>query len=198
MIISTEQQRIGELIRTKRKENDITQEELGQKLGIGKVAVLSYEKGKVKVIPYEKRVKLSKILNISMDELLYAFENPFNDVYPYTEEDTALNESDYEILREILKDYNIMLIKSTNDSYILVCNSTGETFSIPSSELNLIHSLLIDAKLEVGLFVFLRIKSGVQTLREFKNIQPAKEPFLTDVTKTPTLPLNDDDQNTKK
>lgn len=38
-------------------------------------AVSDYEKGKVKVIPYEKRVKLSDLLGIPLDLLLYENEH---------------------------------------------------------------------------------------------------------------------------
>lgn len=70
----TEQQKIGELIRTARKEKHFTQAELAEKLNVTRDAILTYEKGKVKVIPYEKRVKLAQILNIQPDELLYTNE----------------------------------------------------------------------------------------------------------------------------
>lgn len=40
-------------------------------MGIGTKAVSDYEKGKIKVIPFEKRVKMSSVLNIPVSELLY-------------------------------------------------------------------------------------------------------------------------------
>lgn len=69
-----EQQNIGEIIRKARKEKKITQTQLGELLGIGTKAVSDYEKGKIKVIPYEKRVKLSETLNVPITNLLYENE----------------------------------------------------------------------------------------------------------------------------
>lgn len=70
-----ERQRIGEVIRQARKNKKITQTQLGAEIGIGKVAVANYESGKIKVIPFEKRVKLSSILDIEFSRLLYRTEN---------------------------------------------------------------------------------------------------------------------------
>lgn len=69
-----EQKKIGELIRQQRKYNKMTQLELGEALGVGMQAVSDYEKGKVKSIPFEKRVKLAGILDIPIAELLYSDE----------------------------------------------------------------------------------------------------------------------------
>lgn len=62
---------IGERIRQHRKNKKITQTQLGELLGIGTKAVSDYEKGKIKVIPFEKRAKMSSVLNIPVSELLY-------------------------------------------------------------------------------------------------------------------------------
>lgn len=70
-----ERQRIGDTIRQARKNKKITQTQLGAKIGIGKVAVANYESGKIKVIPFEKRVKLSSVLDIEFSRLLYRSEN---------------------------------------------------------------------------------------------------------------------------
>ena len=69
-----ERQRIGDTIRKARKENKINQTQLGELLGVGVQVISDYEKGKVKVSPFEKRVKLAEILNIDLDELLYFAE----------------------------------------------------------------------------------------------------------------------------
>lgn len=69
-----ERQRIGEMIRLARKENKITQKELSVMLNVGRDNISLYESGKIKVIPFEKRVKLAEILNIDLDELLYFSE----------------------------------------------------------------------------------------------------------------------------
>lgn len=70
-----ERQRIGDTIRQARKNKKITQTQLGAEIGIGKVAVANYESGKIKVIPFEKRVKLSSVLDIEFSRLLYRSEN---------------------------------------------------------------------------------------------------------------------------
>lgn len=62
---------IGECIRQHRKNKKITQTQLGAEIGVGKVAIANYESGKIKVIPFEKRAKMSSVLNIPVSELLY-------------------------------------------------------------------------------------------------------------------------------
>lgn len=62
---------IGERIRQHRKNKKITQTQLGAGIGVGKVAIVNYESGKIKVIPFEKRAKMSSVLNIPVSELLY-------------------------------------------------------------------------------------------------------------------------------
>ena len=62
---------IGERIRQHRKNKKLNQTQLGELLGIGTKAVSDYEKGKIKVIPFENRAKMSSVLNIPVSELLY-------------------------------------------------------------------------------------------------------------------------------
>lgn len=69
-----QQQEIGERIRQHRKKKKLNQTQLGELLGIGTKAVSDYEKGKIKVIPFEKRVKLSEALNVPITNLLYENE----------------------------------------------------------------------------------------------------------------------------
>ena len=66
-----EKEQIGERIRKHRKKKKLNQTQLGELLGIGTKAVSDYEKGKIKVIPFENRVKMSSVLNIPVSELLY-------------------------------------------------------------------------------------------------------------------------------
>lgn len=70
-----ERQRIGELIRQARKNKKITQTQLGAEIGVGVQVISDYEKGKVKNIPLERRVKLSSVLDIEFSRLLYRTEN---------------------------------------------------------------------------------------------------------------------------
>lgn len=69
-----ERQQIGETIRKARKKNKINQTQLGAEIGVGVQVISDYEKGKVKVIPFEKRVKLASILDIPLAALLYEDE----------------------------------------------------------------------------------------------------------------------------
>ena len=62
---------IGEVIKKSRKNKKLTQAQVGKFLAIGKDVISDYENGKVKVIPFEKRAKLSSVLNIPVSELLY-------------------------------------------------------------------------------------------------------------------------------
>lgn len=62
---------IGERIRQHRKKKKLNQTQLGAVIGVGKFAIANYEKGKIKVIPFEKRAKMSSVLNIPVSELLY-------------------------------------------------------------------------------------------------------------------------------
>ena len=62
---------IGEVIKKSRKNKKLTQAQVGKFLAIGKDVISDYENGKVKVIPFEKRVKMSSVLNIPVSELLY-------------------------------------------------------------------------------------------------------------------------------
>ena len=66
-----EKEQIGEVIKKARKNKKITQTQLGAAIGVGKVAIANYESGKIKVIPFEKRVNMSSVLNIPVSELLY-------------------------------------------------------------------------------------------------------------------------------
>ena len=66
-----EKQRIGQKIHTARKNKKITQLQLGKMLSVTKKAISDYELAKINVIPFEKRAKLSSVLNIPVSELLY-------------------------------------------------------------------------------------------------------------------------------
>lgn len=62
---------IGEVIREARKRKGTTQAALSAVLGIMPLDVLRYETGEIKHIPFEKRAKMSSVLNIPVSELLY-------------------------------------------------------------------------------------------------------------------------------
>lgn len=69
-----ERQRIGDTIRQARKNKKITQKYLSESLKIRQDVISDYEKGKIKVIPFEKRVKLAEALNVPITNLLYENE----------------------------------------------------------------------------------------------------------------------------
>lgn len=56
---------IGMIIRTGRVEAGLTQQELGQKLGVGKTAVAKWEAGKVKNLKREMLQQLGEIIGVS-------------------------------------------------------------------------------------------------------------------------------------
>ena len=62
---------IGEVIKEARKRKGMTQTSLSAVLGIMPLNVLRYETGGIEHIPFEKRAKMSSVLNIPVSELLY-------------------------------------------------------------------------------------------------------------------------------
>lgn len=73
-MISEERRRLGEIIKEARERAALSQGKLAELLGVQNPVIYKYEKGKIKVIPYEKRVKLAEILDIDLAELLYENE----------------------------------------------------------------------------------------------------------------------------
>lgn len=66
-----EKEQIGEVIKKSRKNKKLTQAQVGKFLAIRQDVISDYENGKIKVIPFEKRAKLSSVLNIPVSEFLY-------------------------------------------------------------------------------------------------------------------------------
>lgn len=71
----SEQQRIGEIIKKARESAALSQGKLATLLGVQNPVIYKYENGKIKVIPFEKRVKISSILGIDFANLLYENES---------------------------------------------------------------------------------------------------------------------------
>lgn len=69
-----EQEKIGDLIKEKRLEKSLSQGKLAKLLSVQNPIIYKYEKGLIKTIPFEKRVKLASILDIPIAELLYSDE----------------------------------------------------------------------------------------------------------------------------
>ena len=64
---------MGERIRTLRKQHKMSMEELGEKLGVGKSAILKYEKGQVENLPRTKIEKMAVLFGVS-PEYIMAFD----------------------------------------------------------------------------------------------------------------------------
>lgn len=62
---------IGEVIKEARKRKGMTQKQLGAVLGVATLTIWRYENGVYEVISFEKRAKMSSVLNIPMSELMY-------------------------------------------------------------------------------------------------------------------------------
>lgn len=68
----------GERIKMLRKEHNLTQEELGAKIGVQKAAIQKYEKGTVKNIKRDSLIKLAQYLDTTPEYLLGWDELPKN------------------------------------------------------------------------------------------------------------------------
>ena len=64
---------MGERIRMLRKQHKMSMEELGSKIGVGKSAILKYEKGLVENLPRSTIEKMSIIFGVS-PEYIMAFD----------------------------------------------------------------------------------------------------------------------------
>ena len=61
---------MGERIRILRRQHRMTQEELGLKIGVGKTAIVKYEKGQVENIPRSTIEKMSILFGVSPSYLM--------------------------------------------------------------------------------------------------------------------------------
>ena len=61
---------MGNRIRNLRKQHKMTQEELGVRLGVGKSAILKYEKGQVENLPRSTIEKMSIIFGVTPSYLM--------------------------------------------------------------------------------------------------------------------------------
>lgn len=79
----------GERIKTLRKEHNLTQEELGAKIGVQKAAIQKYEKGTVRNIKRDSLIKLATVLETTPEYLLGWDEPPAN-VYTDDENESVM------------------------------------------------------------------------------------------------------------
>lgn len=61
---------MGERIRTLRKQHNMSMEELGSRLGVGKSAILKYEKGQVENLPRSTIQKMATLFGVSPSYLM--------------------------------------------------------------------------------------------------------------------------------
>jgi transcriptional regulator with XRE-family HTH domain len=91
---------IGKKIKLRRSELDLTQEQLGEMIGVTKVSICNWEKG-IKFPSTENLIEMSKVLNVSIDYLIG------NDQYVIAEGDknypvTMANE-EIQLIQELRK-----------------------------------------------------------------------------------------------
>ena len=97
------QEKIGKYISDLRKENDMTQEQLAEKMGVTDKSISRWENGKF-YPDIDALVKISKCFNISLDDLLASDSNILN----HLKVSTDIVRSNKNILYAIL--LNIFLI----------------------------------------------------------------------------------------
>ena len=61
---------MGQRIRTLRKQHNMSMEELGKRIGVGKSAILKYEKGDVENLPRSSIEKMAFIFGVSPSYLM--------------------------------------------------------------------------------------------------------------------------------
>ena len=69
---------LSELIKQKRKENGMTLEQLGKRVGVSKMTVLRWESGEIKNIRTDKIEKLASALGIPVVALFEGFNKNNN------------------------------------------------------------------------------------------------------------------------
>jgi transcriptional regulator with XRE-family HTH domain len=92
---------IGDKIRTARINKGMTQEELGNALGMQKSAIAKYEKGRVVNIKRTTLKKLSDILGIAPSELIFE---------AYIEEEQKKNDIQADIILKMRTDSRFMSV----------------------------------------------------------------------------------------
>jgi len=94
---------IGQRIKSLRKSNNLTQEELGKKLNVTKVSVCCYEKG-TRTPALDTLMDLSNIFNVSLDYFVG------NDIFVVAEEDNTygmkMAKEEIQIIEELRKTNN--------------------------------------------------------------------------------------------
>ena len=91
---------LGDRIKICRKAKNMTQDELGQLIGVSKVSICQWEKG-IKTPSTKNLIELTKLFNVELSYLIG------NDIYVVSEKDDKysmyMSKEEIEILREIKK-----------------------------------------------------------------------------------------------
>lgn len=88
---------MGERLKKLRRENNLTQKQVGQRIGVAISAVSSYESG-VRYPTYESLVKLSRLYNVTTDYLIGLSDRKLIDLSGLDEEEIILIKSMIEVL----------------------------------------------------------------------------------------------------
>lgn len=121
----SEQQRIGEIIKKARENAGLSQGKLAALLGVQNPVIYKYENGKIKVIPFEKRVKLAEILDISLSDLLYSDE-----IMEKVREELGINylNKEYDLLDALMIELQIDLENADSAEKIEAVKAKFEAF----------------------------------------------------------------------
>lgn len=98
--MSADLKQIGERIRNRRKQLNLTQEQLAEKMDVSIQMVSNLERGN-KAIKIENLLKLSEILNISVDYILRGSYHT-DDVQSLVRDLSRLSESDYKMVEMLI------------------------------------------------------------------------------------------------
>ncbi len=95
---------LGDRIKICRKAKNMTQDELGQLIGVSKVSICQWEKG-IKTPSTKNLIELTKVFNVELSYLIG------NDIYVVADNDDKysmyMSKEEIEILREIKKHDNL-------------------------------------------------------------------------------------------
>lgn len=80
----------GDIIKNRRIELDLTQEELGAKIGVQKSAIAKYESGSIENLKRSTILKLSEVLNLTPTQIM-GFEEDKEETTMFTTFDEAVD-----------------------------------------------------------------------------------------------------------
>lgn len=92
---------IGDRIKSARKQCGMTQTELAEAVGTSKQNICKYETGLITGIPFDKFVRLAKVLRVSTDYL--AGLEPHDKIANVAEQERRITMTSYELLKQARK-----------------------------------------------------------------------------------------------